>query len=77
MVGEADMNSAQQHTQNQLKDLRNRPSMDGGRVREIARHVAVEVLNEFAQELKDQLAEGANLTPQFIDDAVKAINPYS
>ena len=47
---------------------------DGQRIRNIARHVAVDVLEDFAKELKAQLAAGATLTPKFIDDAVAEIS---
>ena len=51
----------------------NKP-INGARIREIARHVAVDVLEDFAKELKAQLAQGAQITPEFINDAVKTIS---
>ena len=44
------------------------------RMRAIARLVAVDVLEDFAKELKSQLAAGALVTPEFIDDAVANVS---
>ena len=43
------------------------------RIRETSRNETVRILKEFSAELKSQLAEGATLTPELIDDAVQAI----
>jgi len=43
------------------------------RIRDTSREVTLTVLKEFSAELKSQLAEGATLTPEFIDDAVQQL----
>ena len=67
------MNSQQQGLENRIKELQQQQSraVSGARVAEIATHVAFEVLEEFAQALKNDLAAGATVTPLFIEDAVK------
>ena len=66
------MNSQLQHMENQINDLRAR-QMTGERVRQIARYVALEILQDFVQGLKQELAAGATVTPEFIEDAYQSM----
>jgi hypothetical protein len=43
------------------------------RIRESSRDETVLILKEFVAVLREQLAEGATLTPEFIDDAINEL----
>jgi len=44
------------------------------RIRETSRNETVLVLKEFVSILREQLAAGATLTPEFIDDAINELS---
>jgi hypothetical protein len=43
------------------------------RIRESSRDETVRILKEFVAVLREQLAAGATLTPEFIDDAINEL----
>jgi hypothetical protein len=50
-----------------------RDQRDRERIRESSRDETVLILKEFVAVLREQLAAGATLTPEFIDDAINEL----